>query len=74
MKIIRRPLRHQLRIFLLALLTAVPATGTALVLLWMGDFSTGLRWGLTGLLAAAALLLAGRVRAHVDRPLQTLSN
>ncbi|MBW3655966.1 MAG: PAS domain-containing protein [Gemmatimonadetes bacterium] len=73
MKIFPR-LRHEQRVFLLALLTAVPPTGTALVLLWTGDFSPGVRWALTALLTAAALVLAGTVRAHVARPLQILAN
>jgi two-component system nitrogen regulation sensor histidine kinase NtrY len=73
-KTTRRSLRHQQRVFLLALLTAVPATGTALVLLWAGDYSPRVRWMVAALLAAAAVVLAGTVRAHVIRPLQTLSN
>jgi two-component system nitrogen regulation sensor histidine kinase NtrY len=70
----RRPLRHQQRVFLLALLTAVPATGAALVLLWTGDFSAQTRWTLAAVLVGAALVGAGVVRAHVTRPLQTVSN
>jgi len=58
----------------MALLTAVPATGTALVLLWTGDFSSWVRWVVTIVLVAAALLLAGLLRGEVVRPLQTLSN
>ena len=74
MKIRRRPLRHQQRVFLQALLTAVPATGTAFVLLWTGDFSLTLRWILTAVLVLAALAMAAVARAQVVRPLQTLAN
>jgi nitrogen fixation/metabolism regulation signal transduction histidine kinase len=70
----RRPLRHQQRVFLQALLTAVPATGTALVLLWAGGFSLRVRWIVTAVLVLAALALAGALRAQVVRPLQTLAN
>lgn len=70
----RRPPRHQQRVFLLALLTAVPATGTALVLLWTGDVSQQLRWALTALMVGATLMLARTLRETVVRPLQTLSN
>jgi nitrogen fixation/metabolism regulation signal transduction histidine kinase len=73
-KIRRRPLRHQQRVFLQALLTAVPAIGTAFVLLWTGDFSLALRWIVTAVLVLAALAMAGVARAQVVRPLQTLAN
>jgi nitrogen fixation/metabolism regulation signal transduction histidine kinase len=73
-KIRRRPLRHQQRVFLQALLTAVPAMGTAFVLLWTGGFSLTLRWIVTAVLVLAALAMAGVARAQVVRPLQTLAN
>jgi two-component system nitrogen regulation sensor histidine kinase NtrY len=73
-KIFRRPLRHQQRVFLQALLTAVPATGTALVLLWSGDPSPWARWSVTLVLVAAPLMLAAALRGQVVRPLQTLAN
>lgn len=73
-KIRRRPLRHQQRVFLQALLTAVPATGTAFVLLWTGDGSFTLRWTATAVLVLAALAMAAVARAQVVRPLQTLAN
>ena len=69
-----RSLRHQQRVFLQALLTAVPATGTAFVLLWTGDFSLALRWIVTAVLVLAALAMAAAARAQVVRPLQTLAN
>jgi two-component system, NtrC family, nitrogen regulation sensor histidine kinase NtrY len=73
-KIRRRPLRHQQRVLLLALLAAVPATGTALVLLWMVDVIPELRWTVAALLLAWWIGVALAVRAQVVRPLQTLSN
>jgi nitrogen fixation/metabolism regulation signal transduction histidine kinase len=69
-----RNLRHHQRVYLLALLAAVPATGTALVLLWIGDAATWLRWTLTVVLALFALGMAAAVRSEIVRPLQTLSN
>jgi two-component system nitrogen regulation sensor histidine kinase NtrY len=61
-------------VYLLALLAAAPATGTAILLLWLGDVSPGVRWGAAALLVLAASVLAGAVRAQVARPLQTLAN
>ncbi|HEX2208812.1 MAG TPA: ATP-binding protein [Longimicrobium sp.] len=74
MKHFLRSLRHEQRVYLQALLTAVPATGTAVLLLWLGDFSPRLRWIATALLVMAAIFLAGAVRTQVVRPLQTLAN
>lgn len=59
---------------MLALLTAVPGTGTALVLLWAGDVPPAVRWGVAAVLVALALGLAAAVRGQVVRPLQTLAN
>jgi nitrogen fixation/metabolism regulation signal transduction histidine kinase len=72
-RFLRAP-RHEQRVFLQALLTAVPATGTAILLLWLGDFSPRLRWIAAALLVAVAFLLAGAVRTGVVRPLQTMAN
>lgn len=69
-----RSLRHERRVFLQALLTAVPATGTAILLLWLGDLSPLLRWTAAALLVTAAFVLAGAVRRQVVRPLQTMAN
>lgn len=62
------------RVVLLALLSTVPATVVAMVLLWSGDHSTKLQWTITILVA---LLWGGFMYALVERvtrPLQTLSN
>ena len=41
---------HGRRILLLAALAALPAVLTALLLLWLGDFSPRVRWTLTALI------------------------
>ncbi len=74
MKRFLRSLRPEQRVYLKALLTAVPATGTAIVLLLLGDVPPGPGWGVAALLVTAALFLAGVVRAEVVRPLQAMAN
>jgi PAS domain S-box-containing protein len=62
------------RVVLLALLSTLPATIVAMVLLWRGDYSTKLQWTITILVA---ILWGGFMYAlieRVTRPLQTLSN
>jgi two-component system nitrogen regulation sensor histidine kinase NtrY len=73
-KRIRRPLTHEQRVHALALLTAVPGTGTAVVLLFTGSPPPLARWMIAALLVGVAVLLAGTVRAQMVRPLQTLAN
>src|SRR6266545_5037262 len=69
----RKP-RHERRIFILALLTGLPAVTLALLLLWRGDFASRTQWTLTILLAGAWLAFVGALRERVVRPLQTISN
>ena len=42
-----KPLTHDRRILLLALLAALPAAATALGILWTGDYTPKVRWTLT---------------------------
>ncbi|MGH7559334.1 MAG: sensor histidine kinase [Gemmatimonadota bacterium] len=65
---------YQRRIFLLALLTGLPAAVLALLLIWNGDLDQRLRWTLTGLLLASWLGLATVLRERLIRPLQTAAN
>ncbi len=65
---------YQRRIFLLALLTGLPAVVLALLLLWTGGLDPRLRWTLTGLLLASWLGLATVLRERLIRPLQTAAN
>src|SRR5256886_5037553 len=69
-----RPLRHERRVFWLALLGGLPAVALALGLLWFGDFTPRTQWTLTLLVAGVWLACAAIVREHVVRPLQTVSN
>src|SRR5437762_2979786 len=67
-------LRHERRVFWLALLGGFPAVAVALGLLWFGDFTPRTQWTLTLLVAGFWLACAAIVREHVVRPLQTVSN
>src|SRR5216117_2457684 len=67
-------LRHERRVFWLALLGGFPAVALALGLLWFGDFAPRTQWTLTMLVAGFWLACAAIVREHVVRPLQTVSN
>src|SRR2546422_2627634 len=69
-----RPLRHERRVFWLALLGGFPAVALALGLLWFGDFTPRTQWTLTLLVAGVWLACAVIVKEHVVRPLQAVSN
>lgn len=66
--------RFERRIFALALLTGLPGTGLALLLLWTGSFTPRTRWTLALLVVLAWLSIALVLRERVIRPLQTLAN
>ena len=72
------PLRHEHRVFLLALACGFPGTLVALLLLWIGDFKAPFapkeQWTLTVVIALCWFGFAGAVQGRVVRPLQTLSN
>ncbi len=70
----RKPLAHDVHIFLLALLAGLPGSVTALVLLWGGDASTKVCWTLSLLVLGVHLGAALSVRERVTRPLQTVAN
>src|SRR5687768_434920 len=65
---------HDTRVTLLVVLSGLPAVAPSLGLLWLGDFSSTLRWTLATVLLVAWALTAGVIRRQVVRPLQTLSN
>jgi two-component system nitrogen regulation sensor histidine kinase NtrY len=67
-------LRHDRRILLLALVAALPAVLTALVLLWIGDFTPKVRWTVTALIVLTWLGFASALWERLVRPLQTISN
>ena len=62
------------RILLLALLAGLPASALALVLLLIGDYSTGLRWTLAVFMLAAWIGFAQYLRVRVNRPMATVAN
>lgn len=67
-------LRHDLRIFLFALLAGAPAVALALALLWRGGYSARAEWTLTVIVVGVWLGGAEAARSRVVFPLQTLSN
>ncbi|ATB39197.1 histidine kinase [Cystobacter fuscus] len=70
----RKPLAHDVHIFLLALLAGLPGSVTALVLLWGGDASAKVCWSFTVLVLGVYLGAAFAVRERATRPLQTVAN
>ena len=60
--------------FLLALLSGLPALVAALLLLWTGDHAAKVAWTITLLVVVVWLGAAAALRERVVRPLQTLSN
>ena len=65
---------HERRVLVRALLAGLPAVVAAIVLLWLGDFSSKVRWTFGLLLVGWWALLASSLSERVIRPLQTISN
>ncbi len=65
---------HERHVLLLALLTGLPGSVTALALLWWMDLTTKLQWTLTVVILWVWVGLAFSVRNRVVFPLRTLSN
>ena len=70
----RRPLSHEARVLIYALLAALPAALVALGFMWLEPHSAKVRWTLTLFTVGVWSGLALTVREEVARPLQTLSN
>ncbi|MBA2683824.1 MAG: PAS domain-containing sensor histidine kinase [Gemmatimonadaceae bacterium] len=72
----RRPngLTHESKVFWLAMLSGAAGSGTAIALLWLGDYESKVRWTLTLFVALCWLSFAFATRERVVRPLQTISN
>ena len=70
----RRRLTHESRVFVLALFAGGAGSGTALLLLWFGDYDEKVRWTLTLFVVGCWLSFAIATRERVVRPLQTISN
>ncbi len=71
---LKRPLRFENRILLLALLAGAPGTVVAGVVLWTGPYSATLRWTLLIFIVALGLAFAAAVRRRVILPLQRVAN
>lgn len=67
-------LAHEDRVLVLVFLATIPAVLAALLLLWLGDFSSRLQWTVTVAIVLWWSAVAFTVRERVVRPLQTLSN
>lgn len=68
------PLTYERRIQLLALAAGLPGSVIALLLLWLGSYSSQTAWTLTVLILVAWLGFAVSLRNRVVFSLQTLSN
>jgi two-component system nitrogen regulation sensor histidine kinase NtrY len=68
------PILYERRILLLALAAGLGGTLVAFTLLWIGDFSSNLRWTLTIFITVAWLSFAFAAQSRVTFPLRTLSN
>jgi two-component system, NtrC family, nitrogen regulation sensor histidine kinase NtrY len=69
-----KPLLHERRILLLALAAGLGSTIIALVLLWVGPYSSKLQWTLTVIMVIAWLSFAFSAQSRVVFPLRTVSN
>ncbi len=70
----RPPPPHDLQVLGLAWLTGLPGSVAALVLVWLGDFSTKVQWTLTSLVVGTFLGVGLLVRERVMRPLHAVAN
>ena len=70
----RRRMRFELRVLAFALFVGFPAVVVAVLLLWLGNYSSATRWTLTSLVVVFWLGAAFALRSHLVYPLQTLSN
>jgi two-component system nitrogen regulation sensor histidine kinase NtrY len=61
-------------VFVLAIFAGTAGSGTALGLLWFGDYDDKLRWTLTLFVLLCWISFAMATRERVIRPLQTISN
>jgi nitrogen fixation/metabolism regulation signal transduction histidine kinase len=67
-------LKHEHRIFWVALLAGLPATGAALAFLWLGAYSDQTKWTVMVFLVLIWLGCSLSVISKVRFPLQTISN
>ena len=72
--LVPKKLTHDRRILLLTLMSGLPAVTVALLLLWLGDYTSRTQWTLTVLLVGGWWAFAFATRERVVHPLQTVSN
>lgn len=66
--------RSALSAFPWVLLAGAPGIVAAIVLLWIADYGTGLRWSLTLGLVVCWILIAAALKSRLHRPLRTVAN
>jgi two-component system, NtrC family, nitrogen regulation sensor histidine kinase NtrY len=69
-----KPLLYERRILLLALSAGLGSTVVAMILLWVGNYSSKTQWTLTVLMVLAWLSFAFSAQNRVIFPMRTLSN
>ncbi len=67
-------MRHDRRVLVLALAAGLPAIGTVLLLLRLGNYAPAVQWTVGALVVICWLGFAFAAQERVIRPLQTLSN
>jgi nitrogen fixation/metabolism regulation signal transduction histidine kinase len=67
-------LKHEHRIFWIALLAGFPATAAAIIFLWIGGYSDQTKWTVVFLIVLIWLGCSSAVITKVRFPLQTISN
>ncbi len=70
----RRRLSFENRLTWFALAAAAPAALTALILLWIGDYSAKVQWTFSLLIVGCFTGFIASAREHLVRPLQTMTN
>jgi nitrogen fixation/metabolism regulation signal transduction histidine kinase len=74
MKLRHKPLSHEGRIIIMAIMAGLPGSVTALALLWAGDFTPKVQWTLAVMIVGLWWGFALALRERVVFPLQTLAN
>lgn len=69
-----RKLPHDITIFVYTLLAGLPAVVTSVALLWIGDYSSKVRWTVLLVVFIFWLGYAAAARMRVVRPLQVMAN
>ncbi len=74
MSIHKPRLVHEQRILAMALAAGLPAVLTAMLILWLGDYTPKVQWTLTVVIVGAWLGFCFQLRERVASPLRTLAN